>query len=368
MPRLRPPAVPALAVAAAAGRRSPAPARSPALPAVASSPTPSPKSGAGCASDERCSASLDGLPAGAVDRQRVLLAARRARVDDDLVVLRERPPGAGNGEHAQQQEQSSEHRRQYGAASRATPARVVFCSDHGEGPYGGDRADRAVPCWRSHPFSPGLALVALPGLSAGANAARPRWRRASGDRPRSTASRSFRSTTTSASRSSRCRSPGRRWRRTRPRTARDPAYPAYVWPRRRRLRDPRGPAPRHEGPDHAHRRAARGPTAAGRAEYAPDRPSDFARFARAAARRYPSVRHWMIWGEPSRSNELQAVRRSRRSARRSPPRRSARPQRYARLLDAAYGAAQGRSGARTSSSAATRTSPARSARATGCAR
>ena len=71
-------------------------------------------------------------------------------------------------------------------------------------------------------------------------------------------------------------------------------------------------------------------------EYAPDRPSDFGDFARAAARRYPGVRHWMIWGEPSRSQNfkpfvIQPFNTPITAAQKRAPRR------YARLLDAAYG-------------------------------
>ena len=71
-------------------------------------------------------------------------------------------------------------------------------------------------------------------------------------------------------------------------------------------------------------------------EYAPTRPADFANFVRAAARRYPAVRDWMIWGEPSRSNNfkpfvIQPLGAPLTSAERVAPRR------YARLLDAAYG-------------------------------
>jgi hypothetical protein len=60
--------------------------------------------------------------------------------------------------------------------------------------------------------------------------------------------------------------------------------------------------------------------------WAPDRPSDFAAFARAAARRYPSVRLWQIWGEPSRQNNFMPLPRFQASG----------PRRYARILDAAY--------------------------------
>ena len=35
------------------------------------------------------------------------------------------------------------------------------------------------------------------------------------------------------------------------------------------------------------------------AEWAPTNPQDYADFVTAASRRYPSVRHWMIWGEPN---------------------------------------------------------------------
>lgn len=71
-------------------------------------------------------------------------------------------------------------------------------------------------------------------------------------------------------------------------------------------------------------------------EYAPTHPTDFAAFARAASRRYPSVRRWMIWGEPSRSANFkplvpQPLGTSITAAQKAAPRR------YARLLDAAYG-------------------------------
>jgi hypothetical protein len=59
--------------------------------------------------------------------------------------------------------------------------------------------------------------------------------------------------------------------------------------------------------------------------WAPDDPRDYEQFLVAASRRYPSVRHWMIWGEPAR-NMLPGAYDSRVG-----------PQAYARLLDAAYG-------------------------------
>ena len=71
-------------------------------------------------------------------------------------------------------------------------------------------------------------------------------------------------------------------------------------------------------------------------EWAPHRPSDFADFARAAARRYPDVRRWMIWGEPSRRKNFKPLETQRLG--KPLTRTQARaPRRYARLLDAAYG-------------------------------
>lgn len=69
--------------------------------------------------------------------------------------------------------------------------------------------------------------------------------------------------------------------------------------------------------------------------HAPQRASDFAAFARAAARRYPAVRHWQIWGEPTKPSNYQPLlaqevgkplTRSQAQA----------PKRYSRMLDAAY--------------------------------
>ena len=67
------------------------------------------------------------------------------------------------------------------------------------------------------------------------------------------------------------------------------------------------------------------------AEYAPRDPRDYANFLRAATRRFPSVRLWQIWGEPTRGPNWQPqdVKKT--------------PRRYARLLDAAYSALKSRS-------------------------
>jgi hypothetical protein len=62
--------------------------------------------------------------------------------------------------------------------------------------------------------------------------------------------------------------------------------------------------------------------------WAPTAPGDYADFLSAAARRYPAVRHWLIWGEPTKASNFQPLS----------SRRTTGPRRYARLLDRAYGA------------------------------
>jgi lipopolysaccharide/colanic/teichoic acid biosynthesis glycosyltransferase len=61
--------------------------------------------------------------------------------------------------------------------------------------------------------------------------------------------------------------------------------------------------------------------------WAPADPNDYANFAAAASRRYPSIRYWMIWGEPERPGNFSPM----------PENSPVGPQRYALLLDAAYG-------------------------------
>ena len=67
--------------------------------------------------------------------------------------------------------------------------------------------------------------------------------------------------------------------------------------------------------------------------HAPLDPQDFADFLTAAARRYPNVRRWMIWGEPNRDDRFQP------NAADDP----AGPRAYALLLDAAYAALKAQS-------------------------
>jgi hypothetical protein len=123
---------------------------------------------------------------------------------------------------------------------------------------------------------------------------------------------------------------------SRPGNGRDPADPAYRWPsdvtravaeaRRRRMRVALTlvGAPAWANGGHGW-------------NWAPVNTRDFADFAYAASRRYGSVHLWMIWVEPSRTPNFQPLTPAQPDTPLSPQQARA-PRRYARLLDAAYGA------------------------------
>jgi hypothetical protein len=69
--------------------------------------------------------------------------------------------------------------------------------------------------------------------------------------------------------------------------------------------------------------------------FAPRDPRDYAHFVAAASRRYPAIRHWMIWGEPSRAANYSPLVHETRDKPLTRAQRRA-PRRYARMLDAAY--------------------------------
>jgi hypothetical protein len=72
-------------------------------------------------------------------------------------------------------------------------------------------------------------------------------------------------------------------------------------------------------------------------KWIPRRKRYYADFAVAAARRYPSVHLWMIWGEPSRSHNFRPLTPARPFEKLKGNQLIA-PHAYARLLDHAYGA------------------------------
>ena len=77
------------------------------------------------------------------------------------------------------------------------------------------------------------------------------------------------------------------------------------------------------------------------ANWVPSDPADYAEFLVAAARRYPSVRFWIIWGEPTRAGTFYPIpSRTHPSAPLSQKaRRTVRS--YAQILDASYAALKG---------------------------
>ncbi len=114
---------------------------------------------------------------------------------------------------------------------------------------------------------------------------------------------------------------------SRPRNPSDPGDPAYRWPA-----DLDG-AMREAAQDHiaiallvedfpAWSNGGRDPT------WAPTNPAAYAEFVQAASRRYPSVHLWMILNEVNSSRNFNPL----------PPRSPVGPERYATLLDLAYGA------------------------------
>ena len=68
--------------------------------------------------------------------------------------------------------------------------------------------------------------------------------------------------------------------------------------------------------------------------WAPNNPQDFATFASAASRRYPRVRHWMIWSEPTKAGNWQPLEPDRGRPLRGDALEG--PHRYAQLLDATF--------------------------------
>jgi hypothetical protein len=130
-----------------------------------------------------------------------------------------------------------------------------------------------------------------------------------------------------------------RWYRTakqRPANPTDPTDPAYVWPA--------------ELDQAVAEAAANGMQVSIRilgtplwanggrnARFVPTNPGDYADFAVAAAKRYPSVRLWSVWGEPNRESNFGPLTPSRVKGPLNAAQQVA-PRNYALLLDTTYGA------------------------------
>jgi hypothetical protein len=123
---------------------------------------------------------------------------------------------------------------------------------------------------------------------------------------------------------------------TRPADPDDPADPAYQWPAE--VDQAIASARRHD------MRVLLAVTGAppwangGRGRFwAPKRPRDYARFMAAASRRYPAVRHWLVWGEPSKSTNFKPLAQV-VAGRKIKRKHRVGPRRYAEILDASYAA------------------------------
>ena len=68
--------------------------------------------------------------------------------------------------------------------------------------------------------------------------------------------------------------------------------------------------------------------------FAPNRPDDYAQFVETAARRYPGVKLWMMWIEPSKAQNFQPLTADRGRRLRGKGLRG--PRRYAQMVDRSY--------------------------------
>jgi hypothetical protein len=122
----------------------------------------------------------------------------------------------------------------------------------------------------------------------------------------------------------------------RPRNPRNPNDPAYAWPTE--VTQAVAEAKRYHMQVALQIIGTPGWANGGKPEnWAPIHAADYANFAIAAAKRYPSVHLWMIWGEPSRSQDFEPEVPAKPFTKLNAHQRAA-PHLYARILDAAYGA------------------------------
>jgi hypothetical protein len=130
------------------------------------------------------------------------------------------------------------------------------------------------------------------------------------------------------------------WRQsapTKPTDPLDPADPAYHWPAE--LDQAVSAAGKYHMKINLLVRSTPAWANGGKPDnWVPDRPADLGDFVTAAARRYPSIKLWMIWGEPSRRENFMPLTPERQSSRRLTKKQAAAPRYYARMLDASYAA------------------------------
>lgn len=122
---------------------------------------------------------------------------------------------------------------------------------------------------------------------------------------------------------------------TRPVDPANPSDPAYQWPAEVDAAIAEG---RKHGIKVSLMLIGAPPWANGGREFrwVPDKASDFAVFARAAARRFPGVRHWMIWSEPTKAQNFQPLDPDDGKALTADKLRG--PHKYAEILDASFAA------------------------------
>ena len=124
---------------------------------------------------------------------------------------------------------------------------------------------------------------------------------------------------------------------TRPRHPRDPNDPAYKWPPT--IADALQQASVYHMRVLLMGIGTPGWANGGRAaNHVPRRVSDLADFFTAAARRYPAVHLWMVWGEPSRRANFRPLTPASPRQRRLTRAQARAPHRYAQMLDASYAA------------------------------
>jgi hypothetical protein len=126
----------------------------------------------------------------------------------------------------------------------------------------------------------------------------------------------------------------------RPQNPTDPADPAYDWPEYADFA--LSEAPRYGMQVSLMVSFAPSWANGGKSKnWAPKRRQYYADFMTAAARRYPQVKLWMVWGEPSRRSQFMPLARDVKRTKRLTRAQARGPRIYARILDAAYAALKG---------------------------